>query len=70
MRRVHVKTRYTISKSQESILRALYKYRFLTSDLLAALLKKDRSTIYERLAVLVDQGYVAKKYNGTYRIDR
>ncbi len=70
MRHVQVKTRYTISKSQESILRALYKYRFLTSDLLAALLKKDRSTIYERLAVLVDQGYVAKKYNGTYRIDR
>jgi predicted transcriptional regulator len=70
MKRAETKTRYKISNSQTSLLIALFKYRFLTSDLLAALLKKDRSTIYERLAVLVDQGYVTKKYESTYRIDR
>jgi hypothetical protein len=70
MRRVETKTRYKISSSQYSILYALMKYRFLTTDLLAELLKKDRSTIYERLAVLVCQGYIAKKYSNKYRIDR
>lgn len=70
MRRVEPSTRYKISDSQYRILYWLFKYRFLTSDLIAGLAKKDRSTIYERLAVLVDQGYVVKKYNNTYRIDR
>lgn len=70
MKRAETKTRYKISDSQMSLLIALFKYRFLTSDLLSELLNKDRSTIYERLAVLVDQGYVAKKYESTYRIDR
>lgn len=70
MRRAETRARYKISPSQTSILLALLKYRFLTTDLLAELLKKDRSTIYERLAVLVDQEYVIKKYSSTYRIDR
>ncbi|MFO0970750.1 MAG: hypothetical protein U0520_00150 [Candidatus Saccharimonadales bacterium] len=70
MRRAETRARYKISSSQTSILHTLLKYRFLTTDLLADLLHKDRSTIYERLAVLVDQGYAAKKYSNTYRIDR
>lgn len=70
MRWAETRARYKISPSQTAILLALLKYRFLTTDLLAELLKKDRSTIYERLAVLVDQGYIAKKYKSTYRIDR
>ncbi len=70
MRRTETKTRYSISSAQTSLLYALLKYRFLTTDLLAELLHKDRSTIYERLSVLVDQGYVTKKYNNSYRIDR
>lgn len=70
MRRAETRARYKISPSQTAILLALLKYRFLTTDLLAGLLKKDRSTIYERLAVLVEQGYIAKKYKSTYRIDR
>ena len=70
MRRAETRARYKISSSQTSILHTLLKYRFLTTDLLADLLHKDRSTIYERLAVLVDQGYVAKRYSNTYRIDR
>ena len=46
----------------------LHKYRFLTSDLLAVLLQKDRSTIYERLSVLVDQEFVAKQYDSSFRL--
>jgi hypothetical protein len=48
----------------------VFKYRFLTSDILADILQKDKSTIYERLLVLVDQGYIAKQYDSTFRLRR
>lgn len=70
MRRAETRARYKISPSQTAILQALLKYRFLNTDILAELLKKDRSTVYERLAVLVDQSYVVKKYDSNYRINR
>jgi predicted transcriptional regulator len=70
MRRVETKKRYKLSNQQTLLLLSVFKYRFITSELLAELLHKDRSTIYERLAVLVEQGYIVKKYESTYRIDR
>lgn len=70
MRRVEPKRRYSISKSQVDVLLYMRKYRFLTSDLLAVLLQKDRSTIYERLSVLVDQGYIEKQYDRSFRLRR
>lgn len=68
MRSQEPKTRYHISKSQIELMLYLLKYRFINSDLLAEILKKDRSTIYERLSVLVSQGYIAKQYDKTFRL--
>ncbi|MCA9348405.1 replication-relaxation family protein, partial [Candidatus Saccharibacteria bacterium] len=68
MRRYEPKTRYKISSSQLDILLLVLKYRFVSSDILAECLSRDRSTIYERLSVLVDQGYVIKLYDKTYRL--
>lgn len=68
MRRYEPKTRYSISSSQLELLLFVLKYRFVSSDLLAECLDKDRSTIYERLSVLVDQGYLVKLYDKTYRL--
>lgn len=68
MKRYEPKQRYSVSKSQLDILLYLLKYRFLNSDLLAELLGKNRSTIYERLFVLEEQGYIAKQYDKTFRI--
>lgn len=70
MRKINSTRRYRISSSQEQLLLYLHKYRFITSDLLAEILKKDRSTIYERLSVLEQQGYIAKQYDSSYRIRR
>jgi predicted transcriptional regulator len=67
MRKYEPKTRYKISSSQVELLLWIMKYRFVSSDLLAECLGKDRSTVYERLSVLVDQGYVVKLYDKTYR---
>lgn len=68
MRRYEPKVRYKVSKNQEDLLLCILKYRFVTSDLLADVLGRDRSTIYERLSVLVDQGYIVKLYDKTYRL--
>jgi predicted transcriptional regulator len=68
MRSQEPKTRYHISKSQIELMLYFLKCRFINSDLLAELLKKDRSTIYERLSVLVSQGYIAKQYDKTFRL--
>ena len=70
MRRVEPTRRYSISKSQVDILLYLHKYRFLTSDVLAVLLQKDRSTMYERQSILVDQEYIAKQYDSSFRLRR
>ena len=68
MRRYEPKTRYKISESQLGLLLLIMKYRFASSDVLAEVLSKDRSTIYERLSLLVDQDYVMKVYDKTHRL--
>lgn len=68
MRKVKTSHSYGISKNKRLIMLYLHKYRFLTSDLLAVMLGKDRSTIYERLYVLERQGYIAKQYDSTFRL--
>ncbi len=70
MRKYDPKYRWKISKQQRLLLSYIHKFRFITSDLLAEILEKDRSTIYERLYLLVQQGYVLKQYDSTYRIRR
>lgn len=62
------KYRRPISQKQLVLLGLLYKFRFVTTDLIAEWLKKDRSTIYESLYVLEQQGYIYKFYNKTYRL--
>lgn len=68
MRRYEPKTRYKVSESQVKLLVLIMKYRFVSSDVLAEVLRKDRSTIYERLSVLADQEYVVKVYDKTHRL--
>ena len=68
MRKYEPKYRWKISKGQLQILQFIYMFRFVTSDMLAEVLRKNRSTIYERLAVLEQQGYILKQYNSSYRI--
>lgn len=62
------KYRRPLNSNQLQLLYVLYKFRFATTDLVAAKLKKDRSSIYESLHVLAQQGYVHKFYDKTYRL--
>ena len=68
MRTTTPKFRHSLTDKQTRLLAFLFKFRFLTTDLLAELWDKDKSTIYERLRVLEEQGYVYKNYDSSYRI--
>lgn len=58
----------SLSTKQVQLLRVLFKFRFVSTDLVADLLSKDRSTIYEAFHVLEKQKMVYKFYDKTYRL--
>jgi len=70
MKNYQPKYRWKISEQQKTLLTYIHKFRFVSTDIIAEILKKDRSTIYERLSVLEKQGYISKQYDSTYRLRR
>lgn len=62
------KYRRPVGSNQLRLLQLLFKFRFVTTDLLVPVIKKDRSTVYESLYVLEKQGYVLKFHDKTYRL--
>ncbi len=58
----------SLTRSQTMLLLLLQKFRFLTTDLAAVVALKDRSTLYERFALLVSRGYAVKRYDSSYRL--
>ena len=62
------KYRRLLSSNQTRLLYILFKFRFGTSDLIAELVKKDRSTVYESLRTLEKQGYIHKFHDSSYRL--
>lgn len=62
------KYRKPLSKDQLRILGLVYKFRFVSTDLVAEIVKRDRSTVYERLYVLEKQGYLTKVYYKSYKL--
>lgn len=65
---VSPKYRRPLNSNQIRILELCYKFRFISVDLLAELLGKHRSSVYEGLYVLERQGYLGKRYDKTYRL--
>src|SRR5579884_2712174 len=57
-----------LSAKQRRLLETLFRFRFMAIDDLAALLAKDRVVLYRRLAVLVNRGYVYKRYQVSYQL--
>lgn len=62
------KYRKGISKSQLQLLLVIFKFRFVSSEYIGKFVSKDKSTVYERLFVLVQQGYIRKDYDKSYRL--
>jgi hypothetical protein len=62
------KYRKQLSKDQLKFLGITCKFRFVTVPLLSEWRGKDKSTIYERLLVLTDQGYLHKTYDKSWKL--
>lgn len=58
------------NQGQIDVLKILYKFRFGTRDLIAASLgKQNGNPIYSRLTILEQQGFVAKRYDASYKLN-
>ncbi len=62
------KHRKQLSTDQIKLLGLIAKFRFVTVELLSSWRDKSKATIYERLAVLEDQGYIQKRYEKSWRL--
>lgn len=59
-----------LSAKQVRILKILFKFRFATSSLVAAYRGVNKNSLNRMLQNLVDQKYITKQYNNSFRIDR
>lgn len=63
-----VQHRSKLSDSQIKLLGLIAKFRFVTVELVSTWREKSKATMYERLAVLEDLGYVQKRYDKAWKL--
>lgn len=63
-----VQHRSKLSDSQIKLLGLIAKFRFVTVELVSTWREKSKATMYERLAVLEDLGYVQKRYEKAWKL--
>lgn len=59
-----------LTRKQLQILHIVFKFRFVTSILLAQYLTTDKGSLYKRLKILLNMGLLVKDYDPHWRIDR
>jgi DNA-binding MarR family transcriptional regulator len=59
-----------LSNKQLHTLKIIFKFRFVTSSLLAKYRSVNKNSLNRMLQNLVDQKYIKKQYDNSYRIDR
>lgn len=60
--------RNKLNAKQISLLKLIYKFRFVTADLIAVHKSMSRSAVNYALAILVDQEYLGRRYDNSYKI--
>lgn len=65
---MHQKHRRHLSDSQIELLRLVAKFRFVTVEIVSDLSNKGKTTIYERLAILEQLGYIHKRYEKKWKL--
>lgn len=69
MYKTEPKRRRKLNAEQLEVLELLYKFRFGSNDLFAKHFgKKDRSFVFNRLKILLEQGLIDKRFESSYRI--
>jgi hypothetical protein len=59
-----------LSSQQQRVLKLLFKFRFISAQLLAQVMSISRPGVYQALESLVDKKLVSKVYEDNFRIDR
>lgn len=69
MNKPETKHRRKLNDEQLEVLELLYKFRFGSNNLIAEYFgKKDRSFVFKRLTILLEQGLIGKRFDSSYRI--
>lgn len=69
MNKLVTKHRKKLNAEQVEVLDLLYKFRFGSNDLFAQYFgKKDRSFVFKRLSILLEQGLIGKRFDSSYRL--
>ncbi len=64
-----VQHRRKLNTEQLIVLELLYKFRFGSNDLFAQYFgKRDRSFVFKRLSILLEQGLIGKRFESSYRL--
>src|ERR1700759_2928953 len=59
----------TLNNQQVEVLDWLYRFRFSTSRQIARCLGKDKfKSVQKKLQILEKQGYIGKRYDGSYKL--
>ena len=64
------KSHKQLNKLQLEVLLFLYKFRFGTSELIASYQEKSIRYTNIRLSILLEQGFIGRNYDSSYRINR
>jgi len=62
------KFRKSINPNQLQILQLLFKFRYISSPLLATITNKSRQSVQQTFQRLEEQDFVGKKYNSSFRL--
>lgn len=62
------KYRRPLNEKQIKLLKIIYKFRFVTVQLISEVQNIKKQAAYQRLQVLIDQEYIGKKYDSSYRL--
>jgi Replication-relaxation len=63
------KHRKNLNAEQLEVLELLHKFRFASNDLIAQYFgKKDRSFVFKRLSILLEQRLIGKRFDSSYRL--
>lgn len=68
MGKAAVKYRRPLNDKQLHLLKLIYKFRFISIELLSSVLKSEKSVVRKRLSTLVDQEYIGRNYDSSYRL--
>ena len=60
--------RYSLNSKQIHLLKLTYKFRYVTSSLIASYKGISRVSANKSLKILLERGYLGQKYNNRYRI--